>query len=129
PYADSRETAREAGCCDFIPKPVRSGDLIAALQRHLGLRFEPVIAPVIPTDDFAEGLRPDVLAGVAERLKQAAIIGSVSDLQEIARELTLGDAEHSRLGQHIARLTSEFEFEAIEQLASGRQQPDGNAGD
>jgi PAS domain S-box-containing protein len=129
PYASSHETAREAGCCGFIPKPVRYGDLIMALQSHLGLRFERVAAPVVPPEDLAESLRSRVLAGIAERLRQAAIIGSVSDLQEIALELTMGDAEHSRLGRHIARLTSEFEFEAIEQLASGRQQPSGNFGD
>jgi hypothetical protein len=123
PYANARDQAREAGCRDFIAKPVRAGDLIAALQTHLGLVFEPAQAPAIPAGAFGVDMRgSSALAAVAERLEQAATIGSVSDLQAIARELNSGNAEQVRLGQHIARLTSEFDFEAIEQLASPRQE-------
>jgi CheY-like chemotaxis protein len=130
PYKDAREAARQAGCCDFLAKPVRPGDLIGALGRHLGLRFEPVAPPVGPAEDSSEDLgASEALAGIAERLRQAAMIGSVSDLHAIARELTLGDAQHSRLGHRIARLTNEFEFEAIEQLAAGKQERDGHAPD
>jgi PAS domain S-box-containing protein len=128
PYMDAREAAHEAGCCDFLAKPVRPGDLIGALGRYLGVRFEPVAPPADPAQDSVEDLdASEVLAGVAERLRQAAMIGSVSELHAIARELALGDAEHSRLGHRIARLTNEFEFEVIEQLAAGKRERDGHA--
>jgi CheY-like chemotaxis protein len=128
PYKDAREAALEAGCCDFLAKPVRPGDLIGALGRHLGVRFEPVTSPTDPAGDSVEDLGASgALAGVAERLRQAAMIGSVSELHAIARELALGDAQHSRLGHRIARLTNEFEFEAIEQLAARKREHDGHA--
>ena len=123
PPANARDAALEAGCRDFIAKPVRSADLVAALQTHLGLRFEPVAVPAAAVADLMENLHASpTLAGVAERLRQAATIGNVSALQAIARELNSGDAEHAHLGQHIARLTGEFDFEAILQLASPRHE-------
>src|SRR5262249_33542588 len=93
------------------------------LQTHLGLVFAPAQAPATPAGAFAKDLRgSSALVAVAERLEQAATIGSVSDLQAIARELNSGDAEQVRLGQQVARPTREFDFEAIVKLASPRQE-------
>jgi hypothetical protein len=85
------------------------------------VRFETAeVAPVSKVDDQVNDLRTS-LAEVAERLREAAAIGSISDLHAIARELILGDPQQARVGRRIARLVNQFEFDAIERLASGRQ--------
>jgi PAS domain S-box-containing protein len=38
-FSDSQEAARQAGCVDFIAKPVRAEVLYSLLQRHLGVTF------------------------------------------------------------------------------------------
>jgi hypothetical protein len=67
------------------------------------------------------------IAGVAGRLREAAAIGSISELHAIAQELILGDPQQAGLGRRIARLVNQFEFDAIERLASGGQVGDSPA--
>jgi hypothetical protein len=54
-------------------------------------------------------------------------IGNISELHAIAQELILGDPQQAYLGHRIARLVNQFEFDAIERLASGGQIGDGPA--
>src|SRR5262249_19467985 len=109
PFGAAREAALAAGCSDFLSKPVRSVDVIAALERHLGARFERAGPADASTEETSDLGRTPALGAVALRLREAASIGSVSELHEIARELALGNAEQIRLGKHIARLTNQFD--------------------
>ena len=119
PTDAAREAALVAGCSEFLAKPVRWSDLIGALERLLGARFEKVDGAFRPrTEQASEFARTPALDAVAERLREAASIGSISDLHAIAQKLILGDAEQVRLGNHIVRLTKQFDFEASEPLAS-----------
>ncbi len=114
----SRERALAAGCRDFLAKPLRAADLYEALSRHLQVRFEPVETG--PEEAGWEAPPPIV----AERIRRAAAIGSLSDLQVIARELAAGDETLARIGRRIADLAGNLEFEALERLASGSEVPD-----
>ncbi len=113
PGDDARAKALEAGCRDFLSKPLRAGELYGMLSRYLDLRFE-AIEPAAEEDP---GLVPPP-APVAERIRRAAAIGNLSELHAIAQELTAGDEAHARLGRHVGRLANAFEFEALERLAS-----------
>jgi len=125
-----REAALAAGCSEFLAKPVRWSELIGALERHVGVRFEKVTGTAHPvTEPASEFARLPALGAVAERLREAASIGSISDLHAISQELILGDSEQVRLGNHIWRLANQFDFEAIERLASGAKAGDVSASD
>jgi PAS domain S-box-containing protein len=114
---DRRAAALDAGCVDYLPKPVRAESLFAALQTHLGVRF--VSSPADPPTSAAFDLPavPQPLA-MAVRLRDAAAIGDVTGLQALAQELAAGDASARLLGDRVARLMSEFDFEALRQLAA-----------
>jgi hypothetical protein len=56
--------------------------------------------------------------GLARRLHDAAGIGSVTDLEALAQELVAGDEGEAALGQRIARLTAQFDFEGLKQAAN-----------
>jgi CheY-like chemotaxis protein len=128
PFDDARQAALAAGCREFFAKPVRAADLMGALERHLGARFEAVVPPVFPAEDPVDDRHTLAeLAVVAERLREAAAIGSISDLHAIAQELIQGEPRHARLGHRIARLIDQFEFDAIERLASAGQVSDAPA--
>jgi hypothetical protein len=69
------------------------------------------------------------LAAVADRLREAASIGSISDLHAIAQELIAGNKHQTWLAYHIIRLANHFEFDAIERLAAERRSHNGSAAD
>src|SRR5262245_23298385 len=118
PFEQARDAAVAVGCREFLAKPVRAADLIGALERQLAARFGPGAAPVSMLEDQVDDVGTS-LTEVAERLREAAVIGNVSELQAIAVELIQGNPQQARLGRRIAQLVDQFELEAIQRLASG----------
>jgi hypothetical protein len=57
------------------------------------------------------------MAGIGKRLHDAASIGNVSELENIALELPSLGPEEATLGSHIGRLTTAFDFPALLELA------------
>jgi DNA-binding response OmpR family regulator len=127
-FSDSHEAARQAGCVDFLPKPVRAEALFSALQRHLGVTFVagPAAEPphgraAVPFPRPADGGR-DGLA-LARRLRSAAAVGDVAEIEAIAGELA-GDGDRGALARQIAQLNTGFEFEALVRLADRLESQD-----
>ena len=114
-FRDARKAALDAGCVDYIPKPVRAEALFAALQTHLGVEFltEASAAAVeaTPLTDPAERRE------IAARISNAVAIGDVTDLDGLAQMLLAGNREQKVLGQRIARLVTGFDFEGLRELA------------
>jgi PAS domain S-box-containing protein len=119
-FGDSRQAAFDAGCVDFIAKPIRAEQLFQKLQRHTRRSFvttgeqteEDVDAPV-PTDGS--------LREIGRRLEDAAAIGNIADLDAIVAELEKGSPTEAKLGSRIARLRAKFDFAAVTQLAESLQ--------
>jgi len=112
---DSPQSAREAGCIDYLSKPVRAQVLFAMLQTHLGVRF------VSESDDPSAG-EPRMIdvtrrVEVATRLRNAVALGDVSDIQELAQVLMAGDTAEAAFGERISRLAMNFDFGGLNELA------------
>ncbi len=112
---DSRKTAREAGCVDYLSKPIRVQQLFATLHTHLGVQL-------VSGSDAADppSLRSiDVQhrASVAERLRNAIALGDVSDIHELATHLMQGDSAEAAVGERISRLAINFDFAGLGELA------------
>jgi CheY-like chemotaxis protein len=114
---DKRQAALEAGCTDYLAKPVRAELLFGTLQTHLGARFVHGGGTEVEAEppDFSKTPRR---AEIAVRLRQAITIGDVTDLEGLAQELVDGEAEEAILGHQIARLVSSFDFDGLRDLAS-----------
>ncbi len=123
-WDEVRDAAREAGCVDFLPKPVRADVLFARLQRYTGVRF------VSPIENSETALPPltsigpgDGVRRLASRIREAAAIGSVADLDAIADELSNeGGDVPGTLGRRIAVLTAAFDYDALLRLAESLEQ-------
>jgi PAS domain S-box-containing protein len=115
-WAEVRQTARDAGCVDFVAKPVKADVLFAKLQRHAGARFvSPEIVPESPLPPLATD---DGSRNLASRLREAAAIGSVAELDALAEELSLAGDVPRTLGRRIAALTAAFDYDALLRLAA-----------
>ncbi len=119
-WDEVREAAREAGCVDFLPKPVRADVLFAKLQRYTGSRF---VSPSGEKDAAIPPLGDDVsVRGLAARIREAAAIGSVADLDAIAEQLSSEGESPGTLGRRIATLTAAFDYDALLRLAASLEQ-------
>jgi len=124
-FGNTKEAAREAGCVEHLPKPVRAEALFAALKTHLGVQFvtetpdEPVVTDVV---EFLP--RHAVLA---PHLREAAAIGAISDLHMIASTLAFGDPTDSALSRRISELATNFDFEGLRVLAASLESAQGSS--
>jgi hypothetical protein len=59
---------------------------------------------------------------LAARIREAAAIGSVADLDAIAAGLSSGGEAPGTLGRRIAALTAAFDYDALLQLAAALDQ-------
>ena len=115
-FGDTRQAALDAGCVDYLSKPVRAQSLFAMLQTHIGVRF------VTEGDHGGDG-DPGRLAGserrvaVATRLRSAVALGDVSDIQDLAQELIQGGGAETAMGERINRLAMNFDFGGLNRLA------------
>jgi CheY-like chemotaxis protein len=114
-FGNIRQTAREAGCIDYLSKPVRAELLFEMLQRHLGVRFAPAYER--PWPEAGPPIDDDRRAEVASRLRNAIALGDVSDIKALAQHLLTGDAAEAAVGERISRLAMSFDFDALGELA------------
>jgi PAS domain S-box-containing protein len=125
-FTDSHEAARQAGCVDFIAKPVRAEVLYSMLQRHVGVTF--VTGGEAPPPSIPE-VAPALLdvpphAGeYARRLRAAAAVGDVGAIDRMATELG-ADPRLSPLGRQISMLRTAFDFDALLRLADRLESAD-----
>jgi CheY-like chemotaxis protein len=114
-FGDIRQTAREAGCVDYLSKPIRVPLLFGMLQAHAGAEF---VSPAPPAAARAAPRPDDAHRGdIAEALREAVALGDVTGIQALARRLMTGDPADTAMGERIHRLAMEFDFEALGRLA------------
>ncbi len=119
-WAEVRQQARDAGCLDFLPKPVKADVLFAKLQRYTGVRF---VATSGDADPALPTLAPDLeTRELAAKIRDAAAIGSVADLDSLAEQLSSSGESGGALGRRIASLAAAFDYDALLRLAASLEQ-------
>jgi signal transduction histidine kinase/CheY-like chemotaxis protein len=71
----------------------------------------------ISDEDSAVSLPPDLARRTAERIRDAADMGSISDLKLIAEELKTESDSYAGISAKIEQLAENFDFDAIKSLA------------
>ena len=111
---NSRQRAREAGCVDYLAKPVRAQQLFGMLQTHLGARF--VSETPSSMTRSADVTSLDRRTEIGGQLRSAIALGDVRAIQELARHLQQGTATEAAVGARINRLMTNFDFDGLSEL-------------
>ena len=111
---NSRQRAREAGCVDYLAKPVRAPQLFGMLHTHLGARFVSDTPSSMARSADVTSL--DRRTEIGGRLRSAIALGDVSAIQELARHLLQGTATEAAVGGRINRLMTNFDFDGLSEL-------------
>ncbi|MFQ3627256.1 MAG: PAS domain S-box protein, partial [Cyanobacteriota bacterium] len=137
-FEETRATALESGCDDFIRKPVQERLLLSKIVEHLGVQYiyeitEKEIAKKPPlavhgAAENAENLNSDLLTMPVEwiaELHQAATGGFDDRVLHLVQQIP---PDYSRLSNALINWATNFQFESILQLTqplvAHRAEPD-----
>ena len=109
-----RQAVRDAGCVDYLSKPIRAQVLFGMLRTHLGVRL---VGGSLQTGASEQTLTAERRAEVAARLRDAVSLGDVSDIHRLAEHLMRGTTGEAAVGERINRLVTEFDFSGLTGLA------------
>lgn len=121
-FSSDRQRTREAGCKDFLPKPVQASNLFEQLQHYLQLVWiyeteNKLISETPPTSNQVEKMifppSEELIA-----LYQAANAGYILDIQQEANRLKQLDPKYVVFADEILNLAKNFDDEAIVNLVS-----------
>ncbi len=119
-FEHNRQQSLEAGCNDFIPKPIRAENLLEQLRQHLGLEW------IYAEGEKREGAKHDTdvasapligpPATEAAALFDLAMMGDIKGLLQRVESLEqLGDQFKPFVGE-LRRLAKEYRMKEIREL-------------
>jgi CheY-like chemotaxis protein len=120
----SREEALAAGCSDFVPKPLRTEELLSAIGRLLNLTWQTVEArPAEPSEMpvLTSGLVAD--RARAHELYDLAMKGDVRELLARAEDASANDPAAAPVYQEVQRLARQFDFKGVRRVLDQAREP------
>ncbi|HAJ63416.1 MAG TPA: hybrid sensor histidine kinase/response regulator, partial [Cyanobacteria bacterium UBA8543] len=121
-FSGDRQKSLEAGCNDFIPKPVQSEELLKQLRNYLELEWIYEVQDELTTQTHDTSvLKNEMVVPPANELTalyKAARSGYILDIQEEANRLKRLDSQYAAFAEKIIELAQAFEDEAIAKLVS-----------
>ncbi|WP_232224219.1 ATP-binding protein [Mastigocladopsis repens] len=121
-FSFDRQKSREAGCDDFLPKPVQATELLDQLQHYLGLGW---IYKTKDNEELAAQAQnsstqvSDMVIPPTEKLTslyQAAKGGYALRIVEEANRIKQLDPKYTIFANQVLKLAEEFDDEAIANL-------------
>ena len=117
-FHPDRQAGLDAGCNEFLGKPFREEQLLAILERQLGLQWQYVeVTPVNSNPPFPIEQHAPSFAD-AEALFELASKGDVIGVRTYAQKLAERDPRLATFTQHITDLASRFKMKAIRQAVA-----------
>jgi CheY-like chemotaxis protein len=126
----TRQQSWEAGCNDFIPKPVQNEELLSQLKNYLNLKwiYEAKAELISLTEDLSLPINEMLIPppNKLNSLLKAAKSGYILDIQEEANRLKQLDINYAPFANKIIELAQAFEDEAIVKLIANATKPNNN---
>jgi signal transduction histidine kinase/DNA-binding NarL/FixJ family response regulator len=118
-FSFDRQQSHEAGCDDFLPKPVQNNDLLDQLQRYLSLTWiyeQTGINTNKPTPSEIILPSADELAA----LYQAAKLGHIAKIRQEAERIQAMDTQYVAFANRVLELADEFDDRGVIKLIEQR---------
>jgi signal transduction histidine kinase/DNA-binding NarL/FixJ family response regulator len=109
----TREEAINAGCSDFLPKPIRAAELLERLRTLLGIEWTLAAVPAAEPAEAADGAHASIDALAAAELYDLAMKGEVKALIARAEIAMDADPAGSRVYEDLRRLARNFDMKAV----------------
>ena len=110
-FEESRQKSREAGCTDFLPKPVQAEGLFEKLQMHLGFEWVYESAKKAESKKAEQLVVPpqEELVTILEAVKKGRIMAIREDINRIEQL----DPLYAPFVEELRQLTKEFKMKQL----------------
>ncbi|MCI0396128.1 MAG: ATP-binding protein [Chloroflexi bacterium] len=124
-FEQEKEKSRQAGCDDFLPKPIRDEELLAVLQSHLNLEwiYRPGVSPgegsQTPGGDAPAGTPGEIAPPPADQmaiLLDLALQGNMRAIQRQARHIALLDKKYQPFANTLEQLARGYKEKELLRL-------------
>lgn len=117
-FSFTRQESWDAGCNDFIPKPVQSEELLQQLKKYLNLKWIYQVKPLTNRTKDISAASEMLIPPQSEltTLLKAAQSGYILDIQAEANRLKQADPKYTIFADKVIELAQAFEDEAIVSL-------------
>ena len=122
---EERAVVLSAGCDGFLHKPFREDDILAMINKHIGVRYicDELTAPAVSdrsVRDVPDILAPSELAEVpVELLAKLERAANFADIQDIDRYIAEIRSYNATVADALAALAFDFEYSRIVRLIRG----------
>ncbi len=116
-FESNRRASLEAGCDDFVPKPVQAGLLLERLGERLGLEWEEAAIRCTTSDCAGEVRAPD--DAVLDEIGALARRGHVVGVRRLAERLETEDPSLRPFVAELRRLLRTFQMKQVEAFVDG----------
>ncbi|MEP0820932.1 MULTISPECIES: PAS domain-containing hybrid sensor histidine kinase/response regulator [Trichocoleus] len=121
-----RQQSQQAGCNDFLPKPVQSDELLEQFRQHLGLTWIYEInhqqaQPSATNSAVCELIAPPVAE--LEALYAAARIGDIDSVEQEAQRLAQLNVQYQPFAQQLLQFAQAMDDEAILKFVKQQVEP------
>ena len=110
-FEESRQKSREAGCTDFLPKPVHAESLFEKMHLHLGLEWVYESEIKVESKKAEEFVVPpqEELVTILEAVKKGRIMAIREDIKRIEQL----DPVYAPFVEELRQLTKEFKMKQL----------------
>ncbi|MGR9116871.1 MAG: response regulator [Gammaproteobacteria bacterium] len=115
-YPSDRQAAIEAGCNDFLAKPLQIGELLSKLNLHLSLNWIYQGKEIERTDTWVDEPMITPPDSVIEHLIQFVRIGDLLGLKQQLNELVKTEPAYQPFVLRIRTLANEFRVKEIKKM-------------
>lgn len=124
-FSFTRQQSWDAGCNDFIPKPVQTEELLAQLKKYLNLKwiYEVKAELTSITENLSTPIAEMLIPPESEltTLLKAAKSGYILDIQAEANRIKQAEPKYTVFADKVIELAQGFEDEAIVSLIAVSQ--------
>lgn len=116
-FESDQRASLEAGCAEFLPKPLREARLLDTLARQLGLewiRGEPAAETHAPFPEPEAAPDPADAAAIHELASKGDVVG----VRTYAEDLRARDPRQAAFAQAVIELAARFKMKAIRQFVA-----------